>query len=223
MIVLTINIGVYFISEDYRFFLKKIKYQDEIVYEEREIPSEASLNNSLGYEDNINPVVEEEWSWEWDIEDDQEYTFLDILSWSAVLSNQEEILPDLTWSEEQFVENFSSFDVELLDYNSSLFDITTEFPDLYYEYYSEDLTVYVFPSKTYEETRKILEVLSFELPYTLNEVDNFWQSSLYVNIDNAYRDDLVRIVLKHKNKAFWLKIQKDNYNTVKEILENLQN
>jgi len=221
MMVLTINIGVYFVSEDYRFFLKKIKYKEELVYEERDILDEISSNSIEVIQEESQ--FDELWS---DIEtgleeNENEYTFLDVLSGTAVLSNEEDTLPELTWSQEQFVGYFDEFNLELLDYNSSLFDLTTEFPDPYYDFYSEDLSLYVFPTKSYEEVEKILEVLSFELPYTLNEVNNFWQNSLYVNIDNAYRDDVVRIVLKYKNKAFWLKIQKDNYNTIKTLLENI--
>jgi len=60
MIVLTINIGVYFISEDYRFFLKKIKYQDELVYEENELLSETSLDKPLNYEESSDLTIIEQ-------------------------------------------------------------------------------------------------------------------------------------------------------------------
>jgi len=33
MFLLFVNIFAYIISEDYRFFLKKIKYQEEVVYD----------------------------------------------------------------------------------------------------------------------------------------------------------------------------------------------
>jgi len=219
MFALIGNIVAYTMSEDYRFFLKKLKYREEIVYEEPEIRENLSIwREEIEGRDAVDTLKDEilgrstiESSQEW-------YTFIDIISWNNIEEKDEEI-PELTWSQEQFIEIFQEYNLQKLSTSSSLFDITTEYPDFYYDYYSEDLSIYVFPTKTYEEVKKIFEVLRFELPYTLNEVNNFWQASFYINLENVYRDETVRIVLKHKNKAFWLKIKKDSYNAIKTLLE----
>jgi hypothetical protein len=54
-----------------------------------------------------------------------------------------------------------------------LFDLTDEYPDNYFEYYSRDLTVYLFPTKNYKDLYNIFDVLSKELPFSLKEVNNF--------------------------------------------------
>lgn len=51
--------------------------------------------------------------------------------------------------------------------------ITTEFPDPYYQWYSEEVELYIFPLSTYGETKKVIEVLQYELPYTLNVTNDF--------------------------------------------------
>ncbi|MDP2396498.1 MAG: hypothetical protein Q8S84_07630 [bacterium] len=71
------------------------------------------------------------------------------------------------------MELFSSYSINKLHVNSYLFDITDEYPDNYYEYYSKDLTLYLFPTKTYKEVFDIFSVLSTELPFKINEVNNF--------------------------------------------------
>lgn len=148
-------------------------------------------------------------------------TFLDILS-SEREKIQEETIPELNEDEKTFIEAFEKrFVLSKSESLSSLFDITTEYPDEYYDFSNKHLSVYVFPTKNYDEVKKIFEVLKYELPYQINEVNNFWEKSLYINLNDAYTDGLVRIILEYKNRAFWLKIKKDNYNTVKEILEGL--
>jgi hypothetical protein len=57
--------------------------------------------------------------------------------------------------------------------NSSIFDITDEYPDNYFEYYSKDLVLYIFPTKTYSEIHDIFSVLDDELPFILNETNSF--------------------------------------------------
>jgi len=68
---------------------------------------------------------------------------------------------------------FSLYSLNKLEINSNLFDITDEYPDNYFEYYSKDLTLYFFPTKTYDEILDIFSVLDDELPFTLKEVNNF--------------------------------------------------
>jgi len=117
---------------------------------------------------------------------------------------------------------FDQFELKLLSKHASLFDITTEYPDEYFEYYSRNLVMYFFSTKTYSEVYDIFDILSDELPYDINEVNNFGQSSFYINLKEVYTDEFVRLVVQYENKAFWLKIHKDSYNEVKKILEPLK-
>jgi hypothetical protein len=55
---------------------------------------------------------------------------------------------------------------------TSLFDITTEYPDEYREYANKHLSLYMFSSKSYAQVYNIFEVLKYELPYTLNQTDS---------------------------------------------------
>jgi hypothetical protein len=68
---------------------------------------------------------------------------------------------------------FSSYDLKELEINTTLFDITTEYPDSYIEYYSKGLTLYFFPTRTYNEIYDIFKVLEYELPFKINPVNNF--------------------------------------------------
>lgn len=222
MCMLIGNIIAYTVSEDYRFFLKKIKYREQVVYENDDIIGSEIYERN---DDEDVQILKNEILGRENIEENtsgEEYTFVDVLSGRSQNAEaaQTSSIPELTWTQEKFLEVFDDYVLEELVTPWSLFGITTEYPDPYFEYYSSDLSVYVFPTKTYSEVRKIFDVLSYELPYTINEVNNFWQASFYINLENAYRDNTVRLILKHKNKAFWLKIKKDSYNAIKKLLED---
>jgi hypothetical protein len=60
-------------------------------------------------------------------------------------------------------------------------------------------------------------VLTYELPYTLNETNSFASKSLFINLADSVDDWEVRILWETESVSFWLKIKKDSYNTVKEI------
>jgi hypothetical protein len=59
-----------------------------------------------------------------------------------------------------FLKNFSNYDLTSLNTHSSLMDVTEEYPDKYFEYYSPELTIYNFPTKNYNEVREIFEIES---------------------------------------------------------------
>lgn len=228
MFFLLSNITVYIFSEDYRFFIKKLKYKDEIVYtsgphfDDADVISPSEKNSSW----TIQDIIDDIWWTKEEVEENSSTLWLNFLDVLAGKSNSwsvsEEQLPKLTWSQENFLGAFSGYTLKELESQSSLFGITTEYPDAYYEYYSPELTLYIFPTKNYEEVLEIFEVLEYDLAYSLNQENNFGQASFYINFDTAYRDEFVRVVMKYKNKAFWLKISKDIYNDVKQILASLR-
>lgn len=216
MLILAWNVFAYILSDDYKFFLKKIKYQDEIVYQ---WSWEIDDREQLIIIDNPDS---------WDVEQaqiivPQDITFLEALSWKRenIDSNR---LPNITPQEELILdllrENFVLRESE--EIGESLFGITDEYPDEYREYNNAHMSFYMFSSKRYDAVKKIFEVLTFDLPISLNEVNNIGDKSFFINMQEAYDDGLVRIVFEYENYAFWLKIKKDNYNRIKQALDELK-
>ena len=216
MFLIAGNIGAYVMSEDYRFFLKKLKYQNEIVYEKQAINDKQKLiivdNPDTSDVENTQIIVEPEW-----------VTFLEVLSWNIV-EKQQETLPNVTFEELEVLNALSEVYVlrEVEKELESLFWITDEYPDLFRQYSNSHMSLYMFSSKRYSSVKNIFEVLSFELPIELNEVNNIWDASFFINLEDNIDDWLVRIVFEYQNYAFWLKIKKDNYNRTKNALEQLK-
>jgi hypothetical protein len=52
-----------------------------------------------------------------------------------------------------------------IEVNARLFEITDEYPDYYYEYYSPLVTLYFFPSRSYEEIFDMFLYLEKDLPF----------------------------------------------------------
>lgn len=153
-------------SEDYRFFLKKLKYQDEVVYDTN---IQVDDKNRMNIIDVTPEKVLETQAVQ---TTGTGFTFLDALSGKKEIIT-EKVLPNLTEDRKDFLKLFQEYALVEHTDHSSLFGLTTQYPDPYYEYVGSDLTVYVFPTKTYSEMKKIFEVLEFETPFTLNETNFF--------------------------------------------------
>ena len=202
-----INLIFYFISDDYRFFLKKIKNTDNIIYLdekkyddviEDKILNNAKLVNTNKSNDKIFELKKNTW----------------------IVTLKEEVI---LWKNYRLILNlFSIYKLNKLEVNSNLFDLTDEYPDNYFEYYSKDLTLYLFPTKTYNDLLDIFNVLNNELPISINELNNFWDNSFYINLDKDIQDRFVRLVISNKGVVFWLKIKKTEYDLVKEKLNSLK-
>jgi hypothetical protein len=82
--------------------------------------------------------------------------------------------------------------------------------------------LYFFDTKRYNEVYDIFEVLAYDLPFTTNKVDNFWNSSFYINLNEDIKDNYIRLVINYKWVVFGLKIKKSEYNTIKESLLQLE-
>lgn len=219
IITLLGNIIAYSVSEDYRFFVKKIKYSDDLVYELDNVVDDTQRVVLLEDSSGDDVVVVDD-----DITNISEgFTFLDALWIQQAEDITVEELPELLEVEQEILNLIKEkFVLSQSDQTISLFDITTEYPDPYHEYANKHLSFYIFPTKTYGEVYNIFEVLRYELPYSLNKTNNFGSSSFYINLEWAYDDQKVRIVFEHESRAFWLKIKKDSYNTVKQILDELK-
>lgn len=124
----------------------------------------------------------------------------------------------LTNIEKTILEKFKLYNLKKVDLHPRLFDLTWEYPDDYFEYYWNDMSLYFFWNKSYIDLRDIFEVLTYELPFKLKEVNNFWTSSFYINLDTLFEDDYIRIVIQKSNRTFWLKIKKELYSKIKNDL-----
>ena len=202
------NIWLYYTSENYRWFLQSIKW-DEIVEEvndnykikkeEIEQVFENELNKKV-IENKKNPI--------------EKISFIQ----KKIDKNIE-----MSSSSKDFLEKIykfysKSFFTEL-DEHSSLMEVTSEYPDKYFEFYSTNLTLYFFPTKNYNEVKEIFEIESDWGLFIINEIDNFWDESFYINLKGDYRDDFIRIILSKNDSVIWIKVSKNEYNSIKNIIK----
>lgn len=205
--IFIVNLIFYFISDDYKFFLKKIKNPDDIVYIDDKVFDDTLDNEILN---NAEVVVTNKGNEK--IFELKEDTWITTLKEEIVLwKNYRDILS-----------LFSIYKLNKLEVNSNLFDITDEYPDNYFEYYSKDLTLYFFPTKSYNDLLDIFNVLSKELPFSLSEINNFWDNSFYINLDKNIEDRFVRVIISNNGIVFWMKIKKTEYSLIKEKLNSLK-
>ncbi len=199
-----LNIIVYYFSEDYRFLLRTLKND--------EFNLEVNDNYSLDQK-----TIESYSSWItetslWMVE----------ANLAKVKINSEEISIKLEMNEfdKKFLSLFSSYNLTKLESHSTLFNATDEYPDEYFEYYSPDLTIYLFVTKNYSEVKDIFNVVSSESNFKINEVNNFWEKSFFINFLKDFDDWKVRLILTKDNRVFGLKVAKSKYEEVKKILVN---
>lgn len=197
-----------------------MKYTQDVVYSDEPVDDTkrydfTSQNSLAGWE----PVV-------WVEKIQEPGTFLDILSWDTsnillwdtrelwvLLSSEIKVLEAF---EESFILQEEEFDDSML-----LYGIIDEYPDLYHHYKNSHMSLYMFSTKSYSDVKKIFTLLAPDSPFSMNQVDNFWSASLYLNLEDTSDDGEVRILFEYENMAFWLKIKKDRYNIAKNILESL--
>jgi hypothetical protein len=135
-----------------------------------------------------------------------------------------DIILDDTWKQEIF-DLFSDFNLEQKEKSkiTSLFGLTNEYPYDFEEYYSKEkkMNLYVFKDKPYEDILNIFDVISYNLYFKIKKVNNFWDKSFFINLDQDLDDNYIRFVFSYKNNNFWLKIKKDWYNEVKKIMKSI--
>ena len=226
-----INVIFYYISADYRFFLKNLK-KNELTIEEQSnfLNDDFSYNTKKVDENEDDKITDENEKSEIDdikLEDNIEIVKTsneNNLIFSDDKDNKVKIKNNVSlWKNyKDILDIFSNYDLQALELNTNLFDITDEYPDNYLEYYSKELTLYFFPTKTYKEVYDIFSVLEFELPFKMNAANNFWEESFFVNLNQDISDNFVRVVISHKWVVFWLKIKKNEYNLIKEKLNTLR-
>lgn len=130
------------------------------------------------------------------------FSFFDALAGKISRNKEQTKLSELNLQQKIFLDFFSAYGLKQIAASENLFGISNEYPDLYYEWYSEDLTLYAFPSKNYQEVKKIFEVLSFDFPFKIKETNQFAQASFFINLEPEHQDDSVRIVVEYEKNVF---------------------
>lgn len=210
-----LNIWLYYTSENYRSFLKNIKgdnlieeVSDDYIIEDKEknknLDLEEKLNNKVINPGNNNSLLEKE--------DD----FLIKKIKIEKKNNNEIVLSDYL---NNFLNKFDLYNLVKLNSHSNLLDVTSEYPDDYFEYYSKNLTLYFFPTKNYNEVKEIFEIESDWNFFKINEVDNFWEESFYINLWKEFDDNFVRIIFVKNDNVIWIKISKAEYSKIKNIIK----
>lgn len=216
-----INVVFYYISEDYRNFLKDFK-NDKYSYNSKESldnnfydsewndeSSNNTNNDNILLEDNLEVVK---------TNNENNIIFNKLDNNKTQIKNNINLWKNYT----DILDLFSDYDLQELELNTNLFDITDEYPDNYLEYYSKEFTLYFFPTKNYKEVYDIFSVLEFELPFKINKSNNFWEESFFINLNQDINDNFVRVVIANKWIVFWLKIKKSEYINIKEKLNILR-
>lgn len=224
-IVLILNILAYFISDDYRFFLKKLKYNWNIP--NSQIISDNYNNDFKVWEcncelpkNNISQNTSNTWT-----KSVEKNTYLSwVFVWSTWPNSQTQswIIQWLFPKEfDEFKQKFPNAKLLEKPYDDyyKVFDITDEYLWNYYTLTSTDLEIYYFTWNTFESVFDFFQAVSYDLPITVNRVDNFATKSFYIN--KKEKDDFIRLVIEYDRKIFWLKIKNAYYNEVKNILNQL--
>ena len=227
VLVFFLNLLLYIYVDAYRNWIKVLKYWDVL--------NEQSWWVDDSY--NVNSIEDTLWSGS-KLEKD---LLLDLWIWNELTAEK------ITWNSDAEVselkekpvvreirkklelsqtaklvlQKFKEDDFELLEQNDKddLLDIAWEYPDDYLQYYRVWADVYILATRTFDEVKDIFEVLEYEMPFSLNRVNNFWDESFYINLDRA--DDKIRFIFEYKWEVYWVKVKKENYNTVKNIINNL--
>lgn len=207
--IFIVNIAFYYTSTDYRNFIKRVKTESE----KTDIKDDfTKKTDNLFFSGKLEEKINENNKKENNIKNEERQV-------APTIAKEEVKL----WKWYQDILNmFSEYDLRMLEVNANLFDLTNEYPDSYYEFYSPKLTLYFFTTKNYKEVHDIFDVLQLELPFKINSLNNFWEKSFYINFNNDL-NDAVRMVILYKWIVFWLKVEKNEYNNIKKRLQNLRN
>lgn len=202
--IFILNITFYYTSSDYQNFIKRVKKETSVNTQTWTIENFSWNNNNR------------ENYFSWTIESKEEKN----ISQNEVQAENEEV--KLWKSYQEILDLFKDYDLKKVDVSVNLFDLTNEYPDAYYEFYSPKLTVYFFTSKNYSDLYDIFKVLELELPFKLNASNSFWERSFFINFNSDVNDSFVRLVIVNNWIVFWLKVDKNEYENIKQKLQNFK-
>ncbi len=229
--IFILNIFFFYYSNSYNDFIKNLKNWDKKNDLNNLITDDYILNNinkkepcieTSSIEKEKSPSVNEE--------------IIDILNNNneivktplTPIIDENKILLEKLKSEEKnpknqkLLSNFKDFNLKLDDYNDyyELFGLTTEYPNPYLTYINNDLELYIFIDDTFDNIYNTFNYLSWneERKFSLNKTNSFKTNSFFINLDG---DGFIRLVIEKNNLLFWLKLKKEYYNNIKNILNNL--
>lgn len=203
-----LNIWLYYYSENYSFFLKKLKYWDTMINNESQnITDDYVANNSNCNCDNVQPICSNSWGLV------KENTNIVSNSWTSTSS----------WQIDEFFTHFDKNTLKIKQYDEyyKIFNITDEYPTEYITYDNENFEVYLFLNWKFDDLYNMFELLSTDKTiinkFSLNKVNSFGKKSFFINTIND--DGRVKLVVDNWKILFWLYIKKSYYNNIKTILE----
>ncbi len=205
---LLLNIWLYYFSDGYSFFLKNIKYWDEII-----------SNDSKEITDEYKPILEEN-------NKTQNECNCDCSQYINQLEKQVTFQKNSSKYIGKVLSKFSEFytlNEKKYDEYYQIFDITDEYPTNYTTYSWDGLEIYFFTWAKFDDVYNMFDVLTsdqtIEKKFSLNKTWDFKKNSFFINL--SVPDDFVRLVVDNWNILFWLKMKKSYYSDIKEILKNL--
>jgi len=234
-----LNIFFYVISDNYRYFLQSLKNKDNTynINDDFEIKLNNLVPQDISSEDNeeesiFSGLKNNFWEDSDDIYHKQNNTKSNKKQPVAIskpkihtadIKQQVEFAKESsntinTNIEKNILKQFKKYKLKPLELQWRIFWLTSEYPYKYLEYYNDDLNLYLFWNKNYNELKDIFSVLWYELPIKINEVNNFWHKSFYINLNDLFDDSYVRIVIQSQSRMFGIKIKKDFYTKHKNDL-----
>lgn len=229
-----LNISFYYFSSSYRDFLKLLEGEQSIISNSDKVYIAYDVNiEDIEKKQKNDTIVQKK-----DVNNKLDNTIKDakdkvkrldedkIQVWTWVQESKVEYKTDreelkITKIEEEILKLFSSYKLKELELHPRLFDLTSEYPDKYFEYYVEGLNVYFFGNKPYYEIKDVFSVLTYELPFNIKEVNNFWDKSFYINLSESFVDDNTRFIMQYKNRTFGFKVKKDIYPDLRDKLNKI--
>lgn len=216
LFILVINIVFYNSNESYNSFVRNLKYGSETP------ETQIVINDDYGY---YSPSPENVTY----INKDEETGSINDISIESNILSEIEIIPEadentiyMQDDDIKVLNRFAPYNLKRLFEHGSLFDLTTEYPDDYFEYLGGDISIYFFVTKSYENVKEVFEAISYTLPFSIKEVTLSEKRAFFLNLEQNFSDDYIRLVVEYKKRVFWLKIKKTMYNEIKNLIQTIE-
>ena len=239
VLVFFVNLLLYIYSADYRELIQWIKNNWSNIQTEwiTDVYSLSTLSgNTLILPDTSNSdenvVVQNELVFTWTLTS----TWVSIWNTQKEEKEKEEVEKPISqnpWVDDIWrVANLWEKQKDLLDLFSEmnywlylknqkddLLDIAWEYPDEYLQYWRDWVDVYMLTTRQYSEVLEIFEALEFDMPFSINITNSFWEQSFFINLNSD--DQKIRMIVQTASKVYGFKIKQENYEKVKQILLQL--
>ncbi len=242
VLVFFLNLLLYIYVDSYRDFIKVLKYGNDTGSYEKTVDDSYNVN-SIEYWESRSIAERSLLLDLWIDSDDKEREVVVVApQWAEnTVSNASRISSENTLEREivevpissasrelkitvvsqEIIAGFQDAWFEILEKEDKddLLDIAREYPDDYIQYGNNSFDLYILATRSFDEVDDIFTVLEYEMPYTLNKTNSFWEKSFFINLDRP--DEKVRFIFQYKWEVYWVKVRSPNYNAVKSILNTL--